>query len=63
MSEEAPETREEDVRAAARVIGLDLTPEQVARVSVALARNAEMAALVMALALPDGVEPAAIFRP
>jgi hypothetical protein len=63
MSEEAPTTPEEDVRAAARRIGLDLTPEQVARVSVALARNAEMAALVMALALPDGVESVAVFRP
>jgi hypothetical protein len=54
--------REESVRAAARELGLDLTPEQVARVAAVFASNAELAALILDFDLPDDVAPAPVFR-
>jgi hypothetical protein len=61
MSEDAD--REEFVRAAARRLGLELSPEQVARVAAAFARNAEQAALIMDFELGEAVDAAAVFRP
>jgi len=62
MSQDEANDREEYVRVAARRLGMSLADEQVSRVAAAFARNAEQAALVMGLALPEDVESAAIFR-
>jgi hypothetical protein len=63
MSDGAPGPIEEYVRTAARTLGLDLTPEQTARVTLVFARNAEIAAPVAAFDLPEDAPPAATFRP
>jgi hypothetical protein len=51
------------VDAAAALIGLPLDPAHRPGVILNMQRIAEMAALVMAFPLPEGTEPAPVFRP
>jgi hypothetical protein len=51
------------VDAAAALIGLPLDLAHRSGVIINMRRIAEMAALVMALPLPDETEPAPVFRP
>jgi hypothetical protein len=51
------------VDGAATLIGLPIAPAYRPGVIVNLDRLAQMAALVMEFPLPDGVEPAPVFRP
>jgi len=51
------------VDAAAALIGLPLDPAHRPGVIINMQRIAEMAALVMALPLPDETEPASVFLP
>ena len=54
---------EAQVAAAAALQGIPLDAERLRRVAVAFARNAEIAALVVAFDLPESVEPAPQFQP
>jgi hypothetical protein len=54
---------EQFVAAAARAQGLVLDPEQMQRVTVAFARHAAIASLVLEFDLPASVEPAPVFAP
>jgi len=51
------------VEAAALAQGFTLSTDQLARVAAVFARNADMAALLMAFDLPESAEPAPQFRP
>lgn len=51
------------MEATLRALDLSLPPDAVARVKSTFARNAEIARKAASLDLPDGVEPAAVFRP
>jgi hypothetical protein len=53
----------ESVRVTAQALGLVLTAEQRVRVALVFARNAELAARVMAFDLSEDAPPAPIFRP
>ena len=48
---------------AARVLGLALDPDHLDGVAAHLALLSQHAARVLALKLPDGTEPAPVFRP
>jgi len=63
MSDAGAVSFDDYVQSSARALGLELTPEQAARVALVFARNAELAAVVQAFDLPDDTPPAAIFRP
>jgi hypothetical protein len=51
------------VDAAAAIIGLPIDPAHRPGVILNLERIAQMAALVLAFELPEGTEPAPVFRP
>jgi 1-carboxybiuret hydrolase subunit AtzG-like len=51
------------VDTAAALIGLPIAPAHRPGVVVNFERLAQMAAVVMEFPLPDGVEPAPVFRP
>ena len=54
---------EKTVAETAQAQGLTLDPEQLQRVAMVYARNADIARLVMDFDLPPSPEPAVIFRP
>ena len=54
---------EQYVADAAQAQGLTLDAEQLRRVAMIYARNADIARLVMDFDLPTSIEPAVIFRP
>ena len=54
---------EKCVAEAARAQGLTLDAEQLQRVAMIYARNADIAKLVIEFDLPSSIEPAVIFRP
>jgi hypothetical protein len=54
---------EKFIAAAAQARGLALDPEQLQRVAVIYARNADIARLVMDFDLPDSIQAAPVFTP
>ena len=58
-----PEQIECYVAAAATLQGLELDAGQLERVVTAFGRNAAIASLVVEFDLPDGIEPAPVFKP
>lgn len=61
-AETGPEDVADYVRVATEAIGVRLDGPSLERVTEVFARNARMAALVMAFPLPDEQDPAALLR-